>query len=163
MTTEAPGSAETPTGVANGPRLRASDAERSEVVNVLQDAVARGVLTHDEGGERMAAALAAKFRDELPALTVDLPPAPAPAAEKPSAVGWRSLGTGVVTQVRTDVRAAVAAGPRSRRFLVTLLAALLVMGVLFAIVSLAVHGLFDGGFDGRGFDGGGFQHHEFGH
>lgn len=159
MTAEAAGSAGTATDQAPRPRVRASDADRSEVVDLLQDAVARGVLSHEEGGERMATALAARFRDELPALTADLPPAPPPAPEAPSAMGWRSLGTGVVTQVRSDWRAAIAAGPRSRRFLITALATLLVIAVLISIVSLMVHGLFDGG----GVDGGGVDGERFGH
>lgn len=163
MTAGASSSAETATGVAEGPRVRASDADRSEVVEVLQDAVARGLLSHDEGGERMAKALAAKYRDELPGMTADLPPAPAPAPEAPTAAGWRSLGTGVVTQVRSDWRAALAAGPRSRRFLVTALATLLVIGVLLSIVSLMVHGLSDGGgFDRGPFDGDHFPPHDVG-
>ena len=37
------------------PPLRASDADRAETVRALQDAVARGLLTHDEGSERMSA------------------------------------------------------------------------------------------------------------
>jgi hypothetical protein len=145
---------------ATGGRLRASDAERSSVVDVLQDGVARGLLTHDEGGERMAAALAATFRDQLPPLTADLPPAPAALPTAPAAAGWRHLGSSVVTQVRSDVRAAVAAGPRSRRFLLTALVALLVAGFLITMIGLAVHGLFDGGgFDGHGFEDGGFGDH----
>src|SRR4051794_18532820 len=37
-----------------GPRIRASDADRSVTVDLLQGAVARGLLTHEEGGERIA-------------------------------------------------------------------------------------------------------------
>jgi hypothetical protein len=148
------------TAARPGGRLRTSDAERSAAVDVLQDAVARGLLTHDEGGERMATALAAKFRDELPPLIADLPPAPAAASAPPTAAGWRNLGSSVVTQVRSDLRAATAAGPRSRRFLITALVALLALGFLIGMISLAVHGLFDGGgFDDHGFDGDGFGHH----
>jgi hypothetical protein len=132
------------------PRLRASDDERAATVNVLRDAVARGLLDHDEGGERMAAAFAVRFRDELPRLTADLPPAPAATAPAP---GWRAVGSAAVTQLRADVLATVAAGPRSRRFVLTVLVALLLLGLLVALGSLAVHGLVEGGSDGP-FDGG---------
>jgi len=139
-----------PVWAAGAPRLRASDAERAATVAVLRDAVARGLLDHDEGGARMTAAYAARFRDELPALTADLPPGAEP--EAAAAAGWRSVGSVAVTQLRSDVQAAVAGGPRSRRFLLTLLVALLLLGVLVALAGLAVHGLFDGG-------AGGFHHH----
>jgi hypothetical protein len=139
-----------PVRPAGAPRLRASDAERAATVEMLRDAVARGLLDHDEGGERMAAAFAVRFRDELPLLTADLPSAPAATAPAP---GWRALGSAAVTQVRADVLATVAAGPRSRRFVLTVLVALLVLGLLVALGSLAVHGLFEGGSDGP-FDGG---------
>jgi hypothetical protein len=165
MTAEAPASTDgADTGTSNGNsagphsggRLRASDTERAAAVDVLQDAVARGLLTHDEGGERMASALGAKFRDELPPLTADLPPAPPPPPTDPIAIGWRRLGSTTVAQVRSDVRAAAAAGPRSRRFLLTALVGLLVIGFLIATIGLALNGLFDGG--GYGHHGG-FHHH----
>jgi hypothetical protein len=46
------------------------------------------------------------------------------------------------------VTAAVAAGPRSRRSLLTLLVAVVLVGLL-ALGSLALHGLLDGGHPGR--------------
>jgi hypothetical protein len=39
-----------------GPGLRASDADRHVTVARLQEAVALGLLSHEEGSERMAAA-----------------------------------------------------------------------------------------------------------
>jgi hypothetical protein len=141
-----------------GPRLRASDADRAATVSDLRDAVARGLLDHDEGGERMAAAFAVRFRDELPPLTVDLPPSAAAGAGP--APGWRSVGSTAVAQLRSDVQATVAAGPRSRRFVLTVLLALLLLAMLVTLGSLAVHGLFDGLFDGGHQPGGpGFDHH----
>jgi len=122
------------------PRLRASDAERTATVHALQDAMARGLLTHEEGDERMAAAFAARFRDQLPSLTADLPPvetAPPAAATK---AGWRALLTALITLVRAEVTATAAAGFRSRRFLV---AALVVVALLGGL-ALAGHVFFDG-------------------
>lgn len=53
--------------------LRVSDAERAHVVEVLQKAIGRGLLTLDEFTERTDTALAAKTRAELNAVLVDLP------------------------------------------------------------------------------------------
>ena len=56
-----------------GNRVRASDAEREEYAKMLRAAMTEGRLTLEEGEERLARVYAAKFRDELPALTADLP------------------------------------------------------------------------------------------
>ena len=82
------------------PRLRASDADREAVVQALLDAIARGLLTLQEGDERVTAAYAARFQDELPGLTADLPPTPASA---PVAPGWRALALLAWLQLRTAV------------------------------------------------------------
>jgi hypothetical protein len=111
---------------------RASDADRHAAVRVLQDAVARGLLTVDEGSERMAAAFAARHRHELPSLTADLPPAPVPAAPAP---GWRPLGSLAVARTQASVAWLLADGLRSRRALTAfagVLAVLLLVLVLTA-------------------------------
>ena len=137
---------------ADGPRLRASDADRSATVGLLEHAIVLGLLTPDEGSDRMATTFAARFRDELPAITADLPPVASPVPV--AAVGWRALGTGLVAQVRYEVGATRAAGVRSQRFLVAVLVAVLLVGVLFALFGVASHGLFDAGlFDGGPVDG----------
>jgi hypothetical protein len=134
--------------------MRASDDDRAVVVGRLQEAMGRGLLTFDETGERISAAHAAKFVDDLPPLTSDLPAAP-PAAV--TAVGWRQLGESLVTQMRHELQTTTSAGVRSRRFVLAL-AGLLLLAVLFiAMVAAAAHGV--GGpehFHGPGdFDGGG--------
>ncbi len=53
--------------------MRASDADRDRVLDVLREAAAEGRLTPDEVDERMEAALAARTLGELAALTADLP------------------------------------------------------------------------------------------
>ncbi|HET8684713.1 MAG TPA: DUF1707 domain-containing protein [Micromonosporaceae bacterium] len=55
------------------PRVRTSDAEREDVVTILRAAIGEGRLTLAEGEERIAAAYAATYRDELGPLTTDLP------------------------------------------------------------------------------------------
>ena len=128
-----------------GLRLRASDADRSATVELLQDAVARGLLTHDEGAERMAAAFAARFRDELPVLTDDLPQDSLPVAA-PAPVGWHVLGSSLAAQVRHELSTGLAAGPWGRRFVAALGVAFL-LGLLITFAGLAVNGLFTEAFD----------------
>lgn len=55
------------------PAVRASDAEREQVVAQLRDATAEGRLTLDEFSQRVEAAYAAKTHDALGSLTTDLP------------------------------------------------------------------------------------------
>ena len=63
------------------PDVRASDADRDRVIDVLRAATADGRLTADEFSERMAAALSSRTFRELAPLTADL--AAAPAQPKP--------------------------------------------------------------------------------
>jgi hypothetical protein len=56
-----------------GQPIRASDGERDRAVVLLQRGFADGRLTQDELDERVGAALAARTRDQLQALTADLP------------------------------------------------------------------------------------------
>ena len=127
------------------PRLRASDAERRATVEALQEAMARGLLTHEETDERMAAAFAARFRDELPPLTADLPPAPQETSAAASPMGWRALFAAVTALLRAEWAAAAAAGFRSRRFVLT---ALVVVALLAGLALVVVgHGIPDGGYE----------------
>jgi len=60
--------------------MRASDAEREQVAQVLRAAMTEGRLTLEEGEERLAKVYAATYRDELTPLVTDLPGG-----------GWRAL------------------------------------------------------------------------
>jgi len=53
--------------------VRASDAERERIAQLLQTAAAEGRLSPEEAGERLAAASAATYREELQRLIADLP------------------------------------------------------------------------------------------
>lgn len=65
-----------PTGEPPGPRswlrMRASDADRDRVMEILRIGAADGRLTPDELDERLAAALSARTFGELAVLTADL-------------------------------------------------------------------------------------------
>lgn len=72
--------------------VRASDAERERIAQLLQNAAAEGRLSPDEAGERLAAASTAVNREDLERLIADLPvarelPDEAP-ARAPLAVWW---------------------------------------------------------------------------
>jgi Domain of unknown function (DUF1707) len=130
------------------PPLRASDVDRLATVKVLQDAVARGLLTPDEGSDRMAAAFAAVHLHELEPLTADLPSGRA----SRTAPGWRPLGLMAVEQVRSSVH-----GLTSGRLSPARIAAVFVLAVLvLAAIGSIVGELF---FDGHGFDGDGGAGH----
>ena len=63
--------------------MRASDADRTAVMQILEQAVGHGMLTLDEYSERADVALAARTRGELDTVIADLPHVrrqPAPAA-----------------------------------------------------------------------------------
>ncbi|MEV6567397.1 DUF1707 SHOCT-like domain-containing protein [Streptomyces kronopolitis] len=55
------------------PELRASDADRERVAEILRDAVAEGRLAMEEFDERLEAAYRARTYGELAPLTADLP------------------------------------------------------------------------------------------
>ena len=61
------------TDSTGGGRVRASDAEREQLTQVLRAAMTEGRLTLEEGEERLAKAYAATYRDELGPLVADLP------------------------------------------------------------------------------------------
>jgi hypothetical protein len=68
--------------VPSPPDLRASDAEREDVVAHLREQAAEGRLTVDELDERSERAYAARTVGELAELVADLPP---PARARPPA------------------------------------------------------------------------------
>ena len=66
------------------PDVRASDADRDRVIDVLRAATADGRLTADEFSERMEAALSSRTFRELAPLTADLVAIPASRAPEPA-------------------------------------------------------------------------------
>ena len=61
---------------ADFPEVRASDADRDRVLDVLRDAVGDGRLTAAEFDERVEATLSSRTLGELAVLTADLGPGP---------------------------------------------------------------------------------------
>src|SRR5258708_38900646 len=86
--------------------VRASDAERERIAQLLQGAAAEGRLSPEEAGERLASASAAMYREELQLLIADLPvgrdPEPGERTGRPP-VGlwllWRAARGAVVVLV----------------------------------------------------------------
>ena len=65
-------SAGEPSGPAASPGVRASDADRDRVAEVLREAAVDGRLTAEEFGVRLEAALSSRTLGELAVLTADL-------------------------------------------------------------------------------------------
>ena len=65
-----------PSGPGAPAEVRASDADRDQVIDVLRAAAGDGRLTADEFNERMEAALASRTLGELAVLTTDLAAGP---------------------------------------------------------------------------------------
>ncbi|WP_246179134.1 DUF1707 SHOCT-like domain-containing protein [Actinomadura decatromicini] len=74
------------------PALRASDADRDQVIGLLRGAVADGRLDPVEFEERLDAALNARTIDALTSLTTDLIPAPGSGRSAPRTRGWFRSG-----------------------------------------------------------------------
>ncbi|MFG2596813.1 DUF1707 domain-containing protein [Streptomyces sp. NPDC048462] len=72
-----------PTAPAEPDGIRASDADRDRIADILREAMAEGRLTADEHGERVDAVYRAKTVGELEPLVRDLP-APGGAATRPA-------------------------------------------------------------------------------
>jgi hypothetical protein len=95
---------------ADGGHLRASHADREQVIGILQAAFVQGMLAKHEFDPRVGQALTSRTYAELAALTADLPaglaaakpPQPARAAGEP-----RVPGAGRVLAVATVLYAAV--------------------------------------------------------
>ena len=81
---EGPGDGSPAAVTGRGP-LRASHADREQVIEALKDAYVHGRLTKDELDARAGQALAARTYAELAVLTADIPPAPAAARADPPA------------------------------------------------------------------------------
>ncbi len=110
--------------------VRASDAERAAIIERVHVALGEGRLDTAEAEERSAAAVAARYRQDLEELVTDLP-GPAPVAPPG---GWHRIWRDAVGQVCGALGVATGDGPspRQRR----LVAFALVGAVLWAMAFL---------------------------
>ena len=126
--------------------LRASDADREQIVYLLKAAFLEGLLTRDELGERVGGALTARTHADLAMVTVGIPPgvaaasprapaptpAPAPAPVRTRRRPGRRAKTGaclIVTTVMMVIDAALTgngAGPMANGFYVLFIMAFVV-------------------------------------
>jgi len=80
------------TAVGTATSIRASDAEREAVVARLHQALGEGRMDLAETDERVAAAYAATYREDLPPLLADIPAgAGAPAGAPQRAAVWTTI------------------------------------------------------------------------
>ena len=96
-------------GAARRRRLRASNADREQVIDILKTAFVRGVLAKDEFDLRVGLTFASRTNAELAALTADLP-AELTAAQPPEPVraqGERPVRPGRVITVATALCASM--------------------------------------------------------
>ncbi|MFE2290326.1 DUF1707 domain-containing protein [Streptomyces sp. NPDC059452] len=78
-----PTAAASPAGFAPGDGLRASDADRDRIADILREAMAEGRLTADEHAERVDLVYRAKTVGELQPLVRDLPAPSGTSAPRP--------------------------------------------------------------------------------
>jgi DUF1707 SHOCT-like domain len=81
-----------PMAAAGRGHMRASQADREQVIDTLTAAFVQGRLTKDELDQRAGEAFASKTYAELAALYADLPTGPARWASQPARAQGRSLG-----------------------------------------------------------------------
>ncbi|MFJ9622173.1 DUF1707 domain-containing protein [Streptomyces sp. NPDC101181] len=80
--------APTPPTAPPGDGMRASDADRDRIADILREALAEGRLTADEHAERVDLVYRAKTVGELQPLVRDLPAASGSTGERPRAYGY---------------------------------------------------------------------------
>ncbi|MFI9152108.1 DUF1707 domain-containing protein [Streptomyces sp. NPDC053367] len=96
--------------------LRASDADRDRVADILREALAEGRLTADEHAERVEGALAARTVGELEAFIRDLPAAHAPRPASPYTAPNRPTAGAIPVDPDDNVVAVFASAVRKGRW-----------------------------------------------
>ena len=128
-------------GAADHGRLRASHADREQVIELLKTAFVQGRLTQDEFGARVGRVFASRTYAELADLTADLPVEETEArAPFEHARARPRLSTGTAISAGAFAMIAALAG---------LMAAMIIdsaIGVFSATVSIAIIGILTFGF-----------------
>jgi hypothetical protein len=97
-------------GLAGRGRLRASHADRDQVIDTLKDAFVQGRLTKDELDSRVGRALASRTHADLAALTADLPAGLPTAKPSSKAIQARPKNTTVRNGARVIAATTVLTG-----------------------------------------------------
>lgn len=84
-------------------RLRASHADREQVIDALKAAFVQGRLTKGELDTRIGQAFASKTYADLAAVTADLPPSPAAAPRPPQQVNVEAAASLAVVAIAIPV------------------------------------------------------------
>jgi Domain of unknown function (DUF1707) len=95
---------------ASRSQLRASHADRDQVVDTLKDAFVQGRLTRDEFDTRMGHALASRTYADLATLTADLPAMPPVARPPRKPVRARPANTAIKNGTRVIAASTVLTG-----------------------------------------------------
>jgi Domain of unknown function (DUF1707) len=134
-------------GAGGRGRLRASHADREQVIDLLKTAFVQGRLAKDEFDARLGQALASRTYAELSAVTADIPAAPiaAPVAappRKPASTRARpSMNTAVTSGACVIIAGHIGmlgALLTGNGVLVLLMGLLIVIGAAVAIVAMIV-------------------------
>ncbi|MFE1442180.1 DUF1707 domain-containing protein [Streptomyces sp. NPDC058739] len=96
--------------------LRASDADRDRIADILREALAEGRLTADEHAERVEGALAARTVGELEVFIRDLPAAHAPRPSTPYTAPHRPTAGAIPIDPDENVVAVFASAVRKGRW-----------------------------------------------
>ena len=88
-------------------QMRASDADREQVIAMLKVAFVQGRLTKDELDLRVGAAFTARTYAELAVVTADIPAEPTAAQPppKPAGAGWPPMNSSAKTAVAVIIAA----------------------------------------------------------
>jgi hypothetical protein len=136
-------------GAGGRGRLRASHADREQVIDLLKTAFVEGRLVKDEFDARVVQALASRTYAELSAVTADIPPAPVAAAPiaaapprppaktrtRPSMNKAITSGACVIIVGHIGMAGALLSGNGA---LVLLMGLLIIIGAAVAIVAMIV-------------------------
>jgi Domain of unknown function (DUF1707) len=124
--------------------LRASRADREQVIDLLKAAFVQGRLTRDEFDARVGQALASRTYAELAAVTADLPAEligtlpPQPSARAPRRVSMNTAVTGGALVIAVANGGMMAALLLRSAVAVILVAVFTVVGAVLAITAMIV-------------------------
>jgi hypothetical protein len=118
-------------------RLRASHADREQVIDVLKVAFVQGRLTKDELDTRTGQVFSAKTYADLAAVTADLPPRPAAAPRPPQQVNVEAAAHLTIVAIAIPVVLASAGYLTGNAGLVKVAAMVIVFDLLALLAAAA--------------------------